>query len=315
MAVKAYGYDSRDETVVISDDFPRLGWGIGLRRPHYAEILQQRPAMNWFEVTTENFMVEGGRPLNVLEGVRANYPIVMHGVSLSIGSADPLNQTYLRDLAVLARRFEPAWISDHLCWTGVYGRNLHDLLPLPHTEEAVKHCAQRLRQVQGFLGRRILIENISSYMQYRASRMSEAEFVATVAEEADCGILLDINNVYVNAFNHRFNSKDYLDALPVGRIAQFHLAGHRDCGTHLLDTHDQPVSDPVWELYDYAVHRFGPVATSIEWDDRIPSFPELAAVATQARERAYSVLERQCSASGAHTKYRHDDRPLGSAAK
>ena len=271
--------------------------------------------MDWFEVTTENFMVEGGRPLNVLEGVRANYPIVMHGVSLSIGSTDPLNRSYLRDLAALVRRFEPAWISDHLCWTGVRGRNLHDLLPLPHTEEAVKHCAQRLRQVQEFLGRRILIENISSYMQYRASRIGEAEFVAAVAEEADCGILLDINNVYVNAFNHHFNSKDYLDALPVERIAQFHLAGHRDCGTHLLDTHDHPVSDAVWELYDYAVYRFGPLPTLIEWDDRIPSFSELAAVAAQARERAYSVLRRQRLLSGAQATHRDESHLFGSEVK
>jgi uncharacterized protein (UPF0276 family) len=300
---------------MIRDDFPPLGCGVGLRRPHYAEILQQRPAMDWFEVTTENFMVEGGRPLEVLEGVRASYPIVMHGVSLSIGSADQLNQTYLGDLAALARRFEPAWISDHLCWTGVGGRNLHDLLPMPHTEEAVKHCTQRIRQVQEFLGRRILIENISSYIQYRVSRMSEAEFVAAVAEEADCGILLDINNVYVNAFNHRFNSKDYLDALPVERIVQFHLAGHRDCGTHLLDTHDHLVSDAVWELYDYAVHRFGPVATLVEWDDRIPSFPELAAAAAQARQHASSVLERQHLASAAHTQRRSDDLLLDSAVK
>jgi len=271
--------------------------------------------MDWFELTTENFMVEGGLPLTVLEGVRTNYPIVMHGVSLSIGSADPLNQTYLRDLAALARRFEPAWISDHLCWTGISGRNLHDLLPLPHTEEAVKHCARRLVQVQDFLGRRILIENISSYLEFRASRMSEAEFVAAVAEEADCGILLDINNVYVNAFNHRFNPRDYLDALPVGRIAQFHLAGHRDCGTHLLDTHDHPVSDAVWELYDYAVQRFGPVATSIEWDDRIPSFLDLAAVAAHARERASSALDRQGLARGAHTTHRRDNRLMASVVK
>ncbi|MGH8337314.1 MAG: MNIO family bufferin maturase, partial [Gammaproteobacteria bacterium] len=248
-----------------------------------------------------------GRPLEVLEGVRANYPIVMHGVSLSIGSADLLNQSYLRDLAGLARRFEPAWISDHLCWTGAGGRNLHDLLPLPYTEEAVKHCAQRIRQVQEFLGRRILIENISSYMQYRASRMSEAEFVGAVAEEGDCGILLDINNVYVNAFNHRFNSKEYLDELPVERIAQIHLAGHRDCGTHLLDTHDHPVSEEVWELYDYAVRRLGPITTLIEWDDRIPSFPELAAVAAQARERASFVLERERLAGVTPAKHGRDD--------
>jgi uncharacterized protein len=301
--------------VVIRDDFPSLGCGVGLRRPHYAEILEQSPAMDWFEVTTENFMVGGGRPLQVLEGVRRNYPIVMHGVSLSIGSANPLNLNYLRDLAMLARRFEPAWISDHLCWTGVSGKNLHDLLPLPHTEEAVKHCAQRIRQVQELLGRRILIENISSYIQYRSSRMSEVEFVAAVADEADCGILLDINNVYVNSFNHHFNSEDYLDALPVGRIAQFHLAGHRDCGTYLLDSHDHPVSEAVWKLYEYAVRRFGTLATLIEWDDQIPSFPELAAVAAQARERAGSVLERQPPASGAQARRGRDDSLLDSAVK
>ena len=246
--------------------------------------------MDWFEITTENFMVAGGRPLEVLEGVRANYPIVMHGVSLSIGSADPLNQAYLRDLATLTRRFEPAWISDHLCWTGICGRNLHDLLPLPYTTDAVTHCARRIRQVQDFLGRRILIENISSYLQYRASRMREAEFLAAVAEQADCGILLDINNVYVNSFNHHFDSKRYLDTLPADRIAQFHLAGHRDCGTYLLDSHDHPVSDEVWELYDYAVQRFGPITTLVEWDDRIPSFTDLAAVARTAHDRADAIM-------------------------
>ena len=299
------------------DEFPALGWGVGLRRPHYAEILLQRPAMDWFEITTENFMAEGGRPLEVLEGVRANYPIVMHGVSLSIGSADPLNRGYLCDLAALTRRYEPAWVSDHLCWTGVGGKNLHDLLPLPYTEETVRHCAERIRQVQEVLGRRILIENISSYMRYRASRMEEAEFVAAVAEEADCGILLDINNVYVNSFNHNFNSKGYLDALPAKRIVQFHLAGHRDCGTYLLDTHDQPISNEVWDLYDYAVQRFGRCPTLIEWDDRIPSFSELAAVAVKARERAIGISEYQSveHTSGTHTERRHDDRLAGPAAK
>jgi uncharacterized protein len=283
---------------MIRDEFPALGWGIGLRRPHYAEILERRPTVDWFEVTTENFMVPGGRPLEVLEAVRANYPIVMHGVSLSIGSTDPLNRTYLQDLARFARRFESSWISDHLCWTGVGGRTLHDLLPMPYTEEAVEHCAKRIRQVQEFLGRRILIENISSYLQYRASRMSEAEFLTAVAEESDCGILLDINNVYVNAFNHRFNSKRYLDVLPIERIAQFHLAGHQDCGAYLLDTHDHTVSEGVWELYDYAVERFGPVTTLIEWDDRIPSFAELAGVATMAHERAGLAQSRPFNTTG-----------------
>jgi uncharacterized protein (UPF0276 family) len=283
---------------MIRDEFPALGWGIGLRRPHYAEILERRPAVDWFEVTTENFMVPGGRPLEVLEAVRANYPIVMHGVSLSIGSADSLKRTYLQDLARLARRFEPSWISDHLCWTGVGGRNLHDLLPMPYTEEAVEHCAKRIRQVQEFLGRRILIENISSYLQYRASRMSEAEFLTAVAEESDCGILLDINNVFVNAFNHRFNSKRYLDVLPIERIAQFHLAGHQDCGAYLLDTHDHTVSEGVWDLYDYAVERFGPVTTLIEWDDHIPSFAELAGVATMAWERASLARSQRFDSTG-----------------
>lgn len=278
-------------------EFPFIGYGVGLRRPHYAEILERRPAMDWFELITENFMAAGGRPLQVVDEVRGNYPVVMHGVSLSAGSTDPLNRDYLRDLAALARRIEPAWISDHLCWTGVGGRNLHDLLPLPYTEEAVLHTARRIREVQEILGRRILIENVSSYLQYRSSRLTEWEFVGAVAEEADCGILLDISNVFVNAFNHRFNSLTYLDALPVERVAQFHLAGHRDCGAYLLDTHDHPVCEDVWSLYEYALRRFGFVSTLIEWDDLIPPFAELAAVAGKARKRAGVVLAGRSSAT------------------
>jgi uncharacterized protein (UPF0276 family) len=267
-------------------EFPSLGFGVGLRRPHYQEILETRPAMDWFEITSENFMVAGGRPREVIEGVREHYPVVMHGVSLSIGSTDPLNRAYMCDLAALARRIEPKWISDHLCWTGIGGFNLHDLLPLPHTEEVVRHVAGRIRVVQDLLERRILIENISSYMTYAQSRLTEWEFLAAIAEEADCAILLDINNIYVNAFNHRFDARPYIDAMPAERVVQFHLAGHADHGSYLLDTHDHPVCPEVWELYEYAVRRFGAVSTSIEWDDHIPEFSELAATAAEARERA-----------------------------
>ncbi|HTR62119.1 MAG TPA: DUF692 domain-containing protein [Candidatus Binataceae bacterium] len=264
-------------------DFPFLGFGVGLRRPHYAHILAGHPAMDWFEVISENFMVAGGRPLEVLNAVRDRYPIVMHGVSLSIGSADPLNKRYLKDLRDLARRFEPAWISDHLCWTGVGGRNLHDLLPLPYTEETVRHVSGRIRRVQEYLERPILIENVSSYMTFQDSRLSEWEFLRAIAEEADCGILLDVNNIFVSAFNHRFSAEVYIDSIPVERVVQFHLAGHSDHGTHLLDTHDHPVCDAVWTLYDRAVRRFGRVSTLIEWDDNIPDFEVLSETAEHAR--------------------------------
>jgi uncharacterized protein len=263
--------------------FPFLGFGVGLRRPHYAHILERRPAMDWFEVISENFMVAGGRPLEVLAAVRDRAPLVLHGVSLSIGTTDPLNRKYLADLRALARRFEPAWISDHLCWTGAAGHNLHDLLPLPYTAEVVRHVSQRIREVQDFLERPILLENVSSYLRFRDSTLSEWEFLRAVTEQADCGILLDINNIFVNAFNHRFSAEQYLDAIPVERVVQFHLAGHSDHGTHLLDTHDQPVREEVWALYERAVRRFGAVSTLIEWDDNIPEFSVLADTAERAR--------------------------------
>ncbi len=240
--------------------------------------------MDWFEVVSENFMVEGGRALEVLAAVRDRHPIVMHGVSLSIGSTDALNRNYLRELRAQARRFEPAWISDHLCWTGVGGRNLHDLLPLPYTEEVVRHVSARIRRVQDILERHILIENVSSYMAFRDSTLSEWEFLRAVAEEADCGILLDINNIFVSAFNHRFSAEEYIDAIPVERVVQYHLAGHSDHGTHLLDTHDHPIRDEVWSLYERAVRRFGAVSTLIEWDDNIPEFSVLAEAAERARQ-------------------------------
>ncbi len=274
-------------------ELPFLGFGVGLRRPHYGYVLDNRPTMDWFEVISENFMIAGGRPLEVLEQVRERYPIVLHGVSMSLGSTDALNREYLRDLARLTRRFEPAWISDHLCWTGVGGHNLHDLIPLPYTEEALRHVARRIREVQGILERLILIENVSSYMEFTISTLSEWEFLAAVAEEADCGILLDINNIYVSAFNHRFDPLAYIDAIPVNRVAQFHLAGHSDHGTYLLDTHDHPVCDAVWSLYEYAVRRFGEVSTLIEWDDNIPQFEELAATADEARRRCAAALQEK----------------------
>jgi uncharacterized protein (UPF0276 family) len=264
-------------------DFPMLGYGVGLRRQHYSHVLETRPKVDWFEVISENFMVAGGRALEVLEGVRANYPIAMHGVSMSIGSTDPLNRSYLRQLRDLARRFEPAWISDHLCWTGVGGRNLHDLLPIPYTEEALRHVVARIRQVQDALERPILIENVSSYMAFADSTMTEWEFISAIAAEADCGILLDINNIFVSAFNHRFDANEYIDAMPAERIVQYHLAGHSDHGTYLLDSHDHPVREEVWALYERAARRLGEVSALVEWDDNIPEFAELAQTADRAR--------------------------------
>jgi uncharacterized protein (UPF0276 family) len=264
-------------------DFPSLGFGVGLRRPHYKLIVETHPKVDWFEVISENFMVKGGHAIEVLEAVREHYPIAMHGVSMSLGSTDPLNRSYMRQLRDLARRFEPAWISDHLCWTGVGGRNLHDLLPLPYTEEAIRHVAARIRRVNETLERTILIENVSSYMAFADSTMTEWEFISAIAEEADCGILLDINNIYVSAFNHRFDANDYIDAVPIERVVQYHLAGHSDHGTYLLDTHDHPIRDEVWALYERAARRFGEVATLVEWDDNIPEFAVLADAAERAR--------------------------------
>ena len=266
-----------------STSFSRLGCGIGLRREHYSYVLEHWPALDWLEIISENFMVRGGRPLHVIDRIRERYPIVMHGVSLSIGTTDPLNFDYLRDLKALAERVRPAWVSDHLCWTGVGGKNAHDLLPLPYTEETIEHVVARVRLVQDFLERPIVLENVSSYLTYRDSTGSEWDCLAEIARRADCYILLDVNNVYVSAFNHRFDAMDYLRAIPVDRVVQFHLAGHTDNGTHLLDTHDHPVIDPVWRLYAAAVRRFGPLSTLIERDDHIPELPEVAAEAEHAR--------------------------------
>ena len=262
---------------------PALGFGLGLRTAHYEEILAGRCAVDWFELLSENYLVPGGKPLHYLDRIRADYPVVMHGVSLSIGSTDALDFDYLGALKVLAERVSPHWISDHLCWTGVDGKNTHDLLPMPYTEEAIRHIASRVEAVQEFLGRRILLENVSSYVEFRDSRLSEWEFLAEIAQRADCLILLDVNNIYVSAVNHEFDPLEYLHAIPAERVQQIHLAGHEDHGDYLVDTHDHPVPDPVWELYAAAVRRFGPVSTMIERDDHIPPLEELCAELEQAR--------------------------------
>jgi uncharacterized protein (UPF0276 family) len=262
---------------------PYLGHGIGLRPVHYAEILDgESPSLGFFEVISENFMVRGGNPRRVLRRVRERWPVVLHGVSLSLGSKDPLNERYLEELAALAGEVEPAWVSDHLCWGSHGGRYAHDLLPLPFTEEALAHVAARVARVQERLGRRILIENVSSYVQFRHSDMKEWEFLAALCERADCSLLLDVNNVFVSAHNHAFDAQAYLDGLPLGRVGQIHLAGHSVEGALLLDTHDHPVCDGVWELYRAALRRFGPISTLIEWDDHIPPLARVLAESARA---------------------------------
>lgn len=269
---------------------PTLGYGLGLRVEHYQEILETQPPLDWLEILSENYFAPGGKPLHYLDQFRERYPLVMHGVSLSIGSSDPLNADYLRRLKSLARRIEPAWISDHLCWTGVDGHNLHDLMPLPYTEEAINHVAARVRQVQDTLGRRILLENVSSYVTYHQSQLTEWEFLSELAQRADCLILLDINNIYVSSYNHGFDPQAYLDGIPVERVQQFHLAGHRNLGNVIIDTHDEAVIDLVWNLYAQAVRRFGAVSTMIERDDNIPPLAELLAELEHARRIAEPIL-------------------------
>ncbi|NOZ53431.1 MAG: DUF692 domain-containing protein [Gammaproteobacteria bacterium] len=267
-----------------------LGYGLGLRTDYYDIILNESPDVDWFEVISENYMVKGGKALYYLDAIRENYPMVMHGVSLSIGGTDVLDIDYLKQLKALVERIEPCWVSDHLCWTGQGGHNLHDLMPLPYNREAISHVAQRVQQVQDFLGRQILLENVSSYISYQHSEMSEWDFYSAVVEEADCLMLLDINNIYVSSKNHHFDALDYLNGVPEQRVCQFHLAGHEDNGGIVVDTHDHPVADPVWRLYESALRRFGPVSTMIERDDRMPPFCELLDELQQARDIGQMVL-------------------------
>lgn len=267
--------------------FPQLGFGLGLRREHYAIATAGAvDGVDWFEVITENFLVEGGNPRRVLREVREHTPVVLHGVSLSIGSIDPLDETYLAGVAALCRELSPAFVSDHLCWTGLGGHNTHDLLPLPYTEEALAHVAGRVAAVQERLGRRILLENPSTYAAFAGATLSEAAFLAEVAQRADCGILLDINNVFVSCANHGWDPAAYLAAIPAERVGYLHLAGHSSNGTLLVDTHDTPVRDEVWSLYEAAVGRFGPLPVCLERDDNVPSLDELRAELSRAREAA-----------------------------
>jgi uncharacterized protein (UPF0276 family) len=268
-----------------------LGCGIGLRSIFYQEILEKLPAVDWFEIITEDFLVPGGRPLYYLDQVRQHYPIVMHGVSLSIGGTDPLNFDYLTKVKLLAQRVEPKWISDHFCWTGVNHLNMHDLLPLPHTEEAINHVVSRINQVQEFLGRQILLENVSSYITYNDSCMSEWEFINEIITRADCKILLDINNIYVSSVNHSFDPYDFLNSIPKKGVQQFHLAGHTNNGVHLIDTHDMPIIEPVWELYVAALRRFGKISTLIERDDNFPPLDDLLAELNRAKKTVSTICD------------------------
>ena len=272
--------------------YDNLGLGVGLRVVHFDHILKQNPAVDWFEVISENFMDSQGRPRYVLEQIAERYPVVMHGVSLSIGSTDPLDFEYLGKLKRLAQAVGARWISDHVCWTGVAGINTHDLLPIPYNEESLRHVVERVQIVQEFLERPLVLENPSSYVTFAASTMSEAEFIARLAEEADCGLLLDVNNVFVSARNHDFDPVVYIESMPHDRVVQMHLAGHTDCGTHLIDTHDGPVIDPVWELFRLAYNLTGGVSTLLEWDAQIPEFPVVHNEVLKARRILANAFPR-----------------------
>lgn len=269
----------------------RLGHGIGLRSKHFGYLLEHEPVgVDWFEIISENFFSMAGRPWAVLEKMRQRVPIVMHGVTLGIGNVDPLNLSYLAQLKTLAEHVQPAWISDHLCWGAFGGHYLHDLLPLPYTQETIRHVVPRIQKVQEFLGRPILLENVSSYLTFADNEMPEWEFVTEIARRSGSGILLDVNNIYVSAHNHNFAVDDYLCAIPVDLVGQFHVAGHTDKGTHLLDTHIGPTPEGVWEVYRKAVQRFGSISTLIEWDDEIPDFSVVAEEARNAARIEQEVL-------------------------
>ena len=258
------------------------GIGLGLRIPHISHILEKKPVVSWFEIISENYMVGGGRPLEVLDRILEQYKVVQHGVSMYLGSAEPLNREHLKRLKELVRRTKTPWVTDHLCWGSVDGRYTHDLLPMPYTFEAAKLAAKKIRQAQDFLEVPLAVENVSSYAEFHISEMTEWEFLNEVVERADCGILLDVNNIYVSSRNHNFDPYDYLNAVPAERVAQIHLAGHSKFEKYILDTHDHPVIGPVWKLYARAIERCGPTPTLLEWDDRIPSFAEVHREALKA---------------------------------
>jgi hypothetical protein len=263
---------------------PNLGLGVGLRTVHFAHILQHQPQVDWFEIISENFMDSGGRPRHVLEQLAERYRIVMHGVSLSIGSTDPLNFEYLAKLKRLAHQVKAHWVSDHLCWTGVAGLNAHDLLPIPLNDETLAHVVERIRTVQDYLERPLVLENPSTYVGFVNSTMTEWEFLHRMTDATDCGLLLDVNNVYVSSINHDFDPEEYIRSVPHERVVQFHLAGHTNCRTHLIDTHDSHVIDPVWELYRLAHELTDGASTLLEWDARIPEFPVVHAEVLKARQ-------------------------------
>ena len=275
---------------------PWHGYGLGLRTEHFDAVLNDKPDVDWFEIISENFMVAGGKPRHYLDAIRARYPLAMHGVSLSIGSTDPFDFAYLRELGQLARDIEPMWISDHLCWTGNGGINSHDLLPLPYTEEAIAHVSARIGEVQDFLGREILIENVSTYVSFASAEMDEAAFLAEIVRRSGCRILLDVNNIYVSSRNHGFDADAYVAALPAEKIWQIHLAGHSDYGDYVIDTHDHPVRKEVWALYTRTLERLGVVTTMIERDDHIPPLAELVAELDHARRIGEAVAESALAA-------------------
>jgi uncharacterized protein len=260
---------------MLSSAMKTLGFGLGLRPDHYDAILSERPDVGFFEALTENYLVPGGKAIHYLERIRSDYPIVLHGVSLSIGSTEPLNREYLRLLKGLSDRIQAHWMSDHLCWTGTEGLNLHDLMPMPYTQEALTHLVPRIEEIQEFLGERILLENVSSYVGYQSSEMSEWEFLSELSARADCLLLLDVNNIYVNSVNHHFDAEAFVRGVPRRRVAQIHLAGHERQDTFIIDTHDAPIASAVWTLYQSAFKRFGPVSTMIERDANIPPLNEL----------------------------------------
>jgi uncharacterized protein (UPF0276 family) len=288
---------------------PDLGIGVGLRVPHYRHVLDERPPMGFFEVISENFLVDGGKPLYHLERVLESYPVIQHGVSLGIGGPEPLDRDYLARLKALVRRVKPAWLSDHFCWCGAGGAHLHDLLPMPYTAEAVRRISERARQVQDLLEVPFALENTSSYMAYRSSELTEWEFVSEVAERADVGLMLDVNNVYVSAYIHGFDPYECIRSLPHERVVQIHLAGHTNLGKYIIDTHRGQVIDPVWDLYRAAIALAGPVSTLIEWDDAIPEWSVLAAEAEKARQ-----MRERALAEPAPTPEASGRAPLASAA-